>query len=175
MCETRDLEIERPHWHASIFGGDRRSDMRYVCPRDVKKMLVQQARSVRWKKWAAKHENEELKELEPALALPRKKTREDWTEKHRNVVRKLVGWAQKKLFDIGWSDESECQACHKAEGTENHVFYHCQEWYEIRRKIPEVFSKWEQKATTSKKEWSGKDVLSRILFVKANGTGVFSA
>ena len=46
--------------------------MRYVCPKDVKKMLVQQARSVYWKKLAAKLENEELKEgiwLEPAPAL----------------------------------------------------------------------------------------------------------
>ena len=39
-------------------------------------MLLQQARTVYWKKWAAKHENEEMKEgawLEPALALLRKK------------------------------------------------------------------------------------------------------
>ena len=36
--------------------------MRYVCPKDVKKMLLQQARTVYWKKWAAKHEYEELKE-----------------------------------------------------------------------------------------------------------------
>ena len=35
--------------------------MRYVCPKDVKKMLLQQARTVCWKKWAAKHECEELK------------------------------------------------------------------------------------------------------------------
>ena len=49
-----------------------RVDMRHVCPKDVKKMLLGQARSTYWRKWAAKHENEELKEgiwLEPALAL----------------------------------------------------------------------------------------------------------
>ena len=66
--------------------------MRYVCPKDVKRMLVQQTRSVYWKKWAAKHEYEELKEglwLEPALALLRKRTNEEWTEKHRNVERKM--------------------------------------------------------------------------------------
>ena len=42
------------------------------------------------KKWAAKHENEELKDgawLELALTLLRKKVREEWTEKHRNVAR----------------------------------------------------------------------------------------
>ena len=31
--------------------------------------------------------------------------------------------------------------------------YHCPEWHEIRREILEVFRKWEQKATESKKEW----------------------
>ena len=52
--------------------------MRFVCPKDVEKMLVQRARSVYWKKWEAKHEQEELKEgvrLEPALALLRKNVR----------------------------------------------------------------------------------------------------
>ena len=104
--------------------------MRFVCPRDIEKMLVQRARSVFLKKWAAKHEHEELKEevwLEPALALLRKKVREDWAEKHRNVARKIFlegGWAQKRLFDIGWSDVSQCQACHVEEGTEKHRLYH---------------------------------------------------
>ena len=62
MCETRDLGIKWPHWHTIIFSNDTKIDMRFVCPKDVKKMLVQRARSVYWKKWAAKHENEELKE-----------------------------------------------------------------------------------------------------------------
>ena len=30
---------------------------------------------------------------------------------------------QKRFFDIGWSDESKCQACHKDEGTEKHRLY----------------------------------------------------
>ena len=100
---------------------------------------------------------EELKEgvwLELALALLRKNTKGYWTEKHRNVARKLVleeGWVQKELFDIGWSDESECQARHKEE--EKQRLYHCPEWQGIRREIPEAFRKWEQKAKTSKKEW----------------------
>ena len=33
-----------------------------VCPQDVKNMLLKQARIVHWRKWAAKHECEELKE-----------------------------------------------------------------------------------------------------------------
>ena len=76
-------------------------------------MLVQRARSVSWKKWAAKHEHEELEEgawLEPGLALLRKKAKETWIEKHRDVARKIFlegGWTQKRLFDIGWSDVSQ--------------------------------------------------------------------
>ena len=68
MCETLDLGIKRPHWHTLIFEGEVRNDMRYVCPNDVKKMLLQRARTVYWK-WAAQHQYEELKEgiwLEPA-------------------------------------------------------------------------------------------------------------
>ena len=144
MCETRDLGIK---W------------LRNACPKDVKNMLLQQARKVYWKKWAAKHEYEELEEgiwLEPALALLRKKTKDDWTEKHRNVARKVFlegGWVQKQLFDIGWSDESECQACRKEEGTEKHRLHHCPGWNEGRCQIPEACRKTEQNAKTSKKEW----------------------
>ena len=57
------------HWHALIMEGLVRVDMRFVCPEDVKKMLMKQARSAHWKKWSAKHEYEELKEgtwVEPA-------------------------------------------------------------------------------------------------------------
>ena len=130
--------------------------MRHVCPKDVKKLLMKQARSTFRKKWAAKHESEGLKEgiwLEPALTLMRRKTKEEWTDNHRHVARKLVlegRWVQKRLFDIGWSNESKCQACHKEEGTEDHRLYHCSGWNEVRRQIRR---KWEQKERTSKKEW----------------------
>ena len=80
MCETRDLGIKWPQRHTLIFEGQVRVDMRYVCPNDVKKMLLKQARSAFWKKCAAKHEYEELKEgiwLGPALALLRTKTKND--------------------------------------------------------------------------------------------------
>ena len=75
--------------------------MRYVCPKDVKKMLLQQVRST-GRGGQQKHKYEGLKEgiwLEPALPLMRKKTKEEWTEKHRNVVRKLFlegGWVQQR-------------------------------------------------------------------------------
>ena len=67
---------------------------------------------LRWKKWAAKHEREELKGgvwPGPIHSMLRRKTTEVWTAEHRNVTRKLVvegGWVQKRFFDIGWSDDS---------------------------------------------------------------------
>ena len=39
------------------------------------------------------------------------------------------------------------------DGTEKHRLYHCPEWHAVRREIPEVFRKLEQKGRTSKKEW----------------------
>ena len=39
MCETRDPGRKLPHWHTLIFEGEVRIDMRYVCPKDVKKIL----------------------------------------------------------------------------------------------------------------------------------------
>ena len=98
--------------------------MRFVCPKDVKKMVVQRARSVYWKKWAAKHEYEEF---ERASSLA-KESEENWTEKHRK----------------------------KEEGTDKHRQNDCPEWYEVRREIPEVSKKLEQKARTSKKEWKSQ-------------------
>ena len=106
------------------------------------------------KKCAAKHEYEGLKEGN--LLEPTSETKEEWTDKHRNEARKLVlegGWVQRRLFDIGWSDENKCEGCHKEEGTERHRLYHCPSWNEVRRRIPEAFRKWEQKERTSKKEW----------------------
>ena len=163
MCEIRDLGIKkRPYWHTLVFSGETQIDMRYVCPR-----LVQRARSVYWKKWAANHEQEELKErawIDAVLALLREKAKGVWTEKYRNVARKIFlegGWTQKRLLDLGWSDVRQCQACQMEEGTEKHSLYHCTEWHAVRRDIPESFRKWEQKARRSKKEWKWQKRHSR--------------
>ena len=94
--------------------------------------------------------------LEPGQALLRKKEKGDSTEKHRNVARKIFlegGWTQKRLFDVAWSDISQRQACQMEEGTEKHRLYHCPEWSEVRREIPDAFRKLEQKARTPKEEW----------------------
>ena len=55
MCETRDLGFKWPRWHTLMVSDEIKLDVRFVCQKDVKKMLVQRARSVYWKKWAAKH------------------------------------------------------------------------------------------------------------------------
>ena len=36
---------------------------------------------------------------------------------------------------------SQCRAYQTEEGTEKHMLYHCPEWYEVRREIPEAFTK----------------------------------
>ena len=73
-------------------------DVRVVCPQDEEKLLLKQAGLLCWKRWAAKNECEKLMErvwLDPIQAMLRRTTSEAWTEKHRNVTRKLVvegGW-----------------------------------------------------------------------------------
>ena len=147
MCETSDLGIKWPYWHTLVFSDEITMDVGYVCPKDVKTILVQRERPVSWKKWAAKHEQEEPKEgawVEPALALLRKTAKGVWTEKHRNVTRKIFlegGWTQNRLFGVGRSDVSQCQACQVEEGTEKHRLHHCPEWHEVTRHIPEPFRK----------------------------------
>ena len=63
------------YWHTLEFEEQTEVDVRTVCPQDAKKVLLKQAREAYWKRWAAKHEHEELKEgvwLEPIEALIRK-------------------------------------------------------------------------------------------------------
>ena len=76
MCETRDLGMTWSQWHTLRF----HDEVGAVCPQNVKKMLLQQARKVRWKKWSSKRE--ELKEgvwRGPVQAMLRRKASE-WTE-----------------------------------------------------------------------------------------------
>ena len=85
MCETGGLGIQWPQWHTLTFEGEASIDMRYVGPEDVKRTLVQQARSAYWKKLAAKHIW-----LEPDLALLRKKTKGQWTEKTSKCCEEII-------------------------------------------------------------------------------------
>ena len=78
----------------------------------------------------------------------------------------------KQTFDVDWSDISQCQACQIEEDTEKPRLYHCRELYEVRREIPEVFRKLEQKARTSK-EWKWqRGIVEHAL--SANRTGAIS-
>ena len=143
-------------------------------------MLVRRARTVYRKKWAAKHEQEELQEgawIDPAPVLLRRNAKGVWTGRHRNEARKIFlegGWTQKRLFDFGWSDISQCQACQMEEGTEKHRLYRCPQWYEVRREIPKPSESWSKKQEPQRSFGSGKEVLLCILSVKANGTGATS-
>ena len=56
MCETCDLVIKWPQWHTLTFEVQVQVNMRCAWPKDVQKMLMKQARSTYWRKWAAKHE-----------------------------------------------------------------------------------------------------------------------
>ena len=62
MCDSRESGVKWPQRHTLLFEGQGRVDMRLVSPQDVKKMLRTQTRTTHCKKWAAKHEYEELKE-----------------------------------------------------------------------------------------------------------------
>ena len=60
---------------------------------DAQTMLLRQARMVHWRKWAAKHECEELKEgawLDSMQAVMRRRIDEEWTDMHRDVMRNFV-------------------------------------------------------------------------------------
>ena len=63
---------------------------------------------------------------------------------------------QKRLCDIGWSDEKKCRCCNKEEGTEKHRLYHCPSQREVRNQMPEGLGKWEERAKTSQEDWKCK-------------------
>ena len=148
MCETRDVSTKWPHWHTVIFVGDIRVDVRHVCCRgqgqsfgrrgqhSTKQKIRRRACGFRrhWRCCGRRRRETGPKSIE---MWP-----ENWSWQEVRV--------QKKLFDIGWSVERECRACHKQEGTEKHRLHPCPEWQGI---IREAYRKWKQKAKTSKKEW----------------------
>ena len=73
--------------------------MRYVRPKDVKKMLLKLAKTTYWKKWAAKHECEELEEgvwLESTLDLLRRGPRMCG---RRSVARWQGNWLWKDVAE----------------------------------------------------------------------------
>ena len=159
VCETRDLGIKWPQWHTLLLAGQVVVGMRVVCPQDLRKVFLRQARMAFWKKRSANHECEELKGgvwQEPIQVMLRKKTNEAWMDKHRNVTRKLVvegGWVQRRWHDTGWSDEKKCRGCNKEEGTDKHRLSHCPCWNEVRNQFPgQLLRMGAKKNKTSKKD-----------------------
>ena len=118
-------------------------------------MLLKRTRMVYWKKWAAKHELEALKEgvwMEPQRAMLRRKTNTQAPTRDEEIGREGE-WVQKRLYNVGWSDEKKCRGCNKEEGTEKHRLYHGPCWKEVRNQIPEDWGEMGAKAKTSKKDW----------------------
>ena len=103
--------------------------------------------------------------------------KENWTEKHRNVARKIFlecGWTQRRLFDVGWTDISQCQACQEEEGTEKHRLYHCPEGTQSDGRSQRFSESCSKKQEPQRRGGSGKEVLLNILSVEVDGTGAIS-
>ena len=96
-------------------------------------------------------------------------------EKHRNVARKIFlegGWTQKTLFDIDWSDTSQCQACKKKRNGQKSTGYTtAQNGTKSDERFQKFSRSWGEKQEPQRRSGSGKEVL----LLKASGTGVISA
>ena len=60
MRDSRSWRPVAAVTHTKFLEGQVTVDMRVVCPRDAEKMLLEQARTACWNRFAAKHECEEL-------------------------------------------------------------------------------------------------------------------
>ena len=116
--------------------------------------------------------------LDPGLVLLRKKVEENWTGEHRSAARKIFlegGWTQKRLSDIGWVGYQSMSSLpgggrhREAQAVPLPRMVPGEERYQ---RLSESGSK---KREPQKRSGSGKEVLSRILSVRANGTVAFSA
>ena len=73
------------------------------------------------------------------------------------------GWVQERRFDVGWSDESKCQACHEEAGTEQHRLHHCPGWYEIRREIQKPTENGNKKPTFQRESGNSKVEVAKFI------------
>ena len=168
MCGTRNLGIKWKYWHTLVCSSEITIDMRFVCPRDGRKMLVKRARSVYWKKWAAKHEYEELKE--GTWLAKESEGGLDWKASKRG--QKMASGSR-----LGAKRDSSILAERVQESVKPATWRMAQSL-----PLPRVVrsqtgdSRGFQKVGAKKQEpqrrsGSGKEVLLCILSVKANGTG----
>ena len=137
-------------------------------------MFLQRAWTVFWKEWAAKHEYEEMKEgiwLELDLALLREKMKGDWTEKHRNVARKLLAGCRRDFSTfIGRMTVSvKLVTKRKAQKSTGSTIAHNGTRSDGRFQEPTANGS--RKRGFQRKSGSGKGELLRTLFLNANGTG----
>ena len=135
VCETRDLGIRFPSWHVHLFEDGIIVDMKVAYTQDMKNMPRRQAKEVVEKRWATKHEYEELTDgvwVEPLLALPTRKTNQ-----------KIEGGCtQQRLYDLGWSDEKGAKEKKEPKST---GCSHCPTWKDVVDKMLDDVRKWEQK------------------------------
>ena len=116
---------------------------------------VEMLGSTYWRKWTAKHEYEEVKEgtwLEPALALLRK-TKDEWTDKHRHVARKLV-------LEGGWVRQMKANLSHKVQKSTG--FAIVQVGMKSGAKSQRPAGSGSKKRGPQRRNGSGKEVLLRI-------------
>ena len=173
MCETRDLGFKWSHGHTLIFSDETRIDMRFVCPEDVKKMLVQRARSVCWKKGAAKHEYEELKEGV-------------WLEPFRRSGPKSIAMWPERFF---WK-EARCRKDSSTLAGRMQVSVNLATWRKAQKstsfttvqngmksggRCRRPLESGSKNRERRRKSGSGKEVSSRTLSVEANGIEALSA
>ena len=178
MCETRDLGMRWPQRHTLIFEGRVRVDMRYVCPKDAKNMLLKQARSAYWKTWAAKHEYEELKEGAGFGLAAKEKQRKGGLKSietlPENWVWNEAGCRRHSSTMVGQMKVNAKLATRRKaqKSTGSTTFQNGTKSDEGLQRVSEGGSK--KSENIKRKSGSGKEVLSRIHPVKANGTGVTS-
>ena len=110
VCETRDLGIGFPSWHALPFEEGEIVDMKVICPQDVKKTLKGHAREVPGKRWATRNESDELKRRGVGGAIEgvvKEETNQRCTTKHVNVASSLSKKLDaEKLYEIGTRDRN---------------------------------------------------------------------
>ena len=51
------------------------------------------------------------------------------------------GWVQRRMYDVGLSDEKKCRGLDKEDGTEKPRLCHCPSWRRVRDQIPEGLRK----------------------------------
>ena len=110
-------------------------------PAGDENLFLKQARTVYWKKWAAKHQCEELKEgvwPEPLQASDTSKN--DQRSERRMGAEKMI-----RHWSVG---RRNWRGCIKEEGTAKHRLNHCPSRRKVRNQIPEGWETWEQRAQT---------------------------